>query len=59
MVKDTHTFLQNFSDCKSATSKKSYGHRKIGHFDPFYARMAGKGLFALLSENPARPGGFG
>ena len=59
MVEHTHTFLQNFSDCKLVTSIKSYGRQKIGHFDPFYAHMAERSLFALSSENPARPGGFG
>ena len=59
MVEHTHMFLQNFSDCKSVTSKKSYGRQKIGHFDPFYARMAGRSLFTLSSKNLARIGGVG
>ena len=41
MVEHTHTFPLNFSDLKSAASEKSYGRRKIGHFDAFLRAWLG------------------
>ena len=41
-VEHTRTFPQNFSNCKSPASKKSYGCSKIRHFTLFaYANLGG------------------
>ena len=41
-VEHSHTFPQNFSDCKSNASKKSSGISKISHFPLFaYANLGG------------------
>ena len=57
-VEHTHPFLENFADLKSDASTR-YGRRKNGHFPTFYARIPGRTLFTLLSENLARCEGFG
>ena len=44
---------------KIACFKKSYGCQKIRNFPAFYTRIPERSLFALLSENLARVGGFG
>ena len=56
-VEHTRTFPQNFSNCKSPASKKSYGCSKI-HFLVLCLRKLWRCLFTFSPESLARVGRF-